>query len=87
MLLFLVEPVSETLYAPVATFVLLLAIVLAVPPLFERFKLPGLIGLIVAGVLFGSGGLGWLDAKDDTMRLFSDVGKIYLMFVAGLEID
>ncbi|NJM97986.1 MAG: universal stress protein [Phormidesmis sp. RL_2_1] len=87
MLLFLVEPASETLRAPVATFVLLLAIVLAIPPIFERFKLPGLIGLIAAGVVFGSSGLGWLDAKHDTMRLFSDIGKIYLMFVAGLEID
>lgn len=87
MFLFLVEPASEALQAPVTTFVLLLAIVLAVPPLFERFKLPGLIGLIAAGVLFGSSGLGWLDSKDDTMKLFSDIGKIYLMFVAGLEID
>ncbi|MGB3789997.1 MAG: cation:proton antiporter [Phormidesmis sp.] len=87
MFLFLVEPASEALQAPVTTFVLLLAIVLAVPPIFERFKLPGLIGLIAAGVLFGSSGLGWLDSKDDTMKLFSDIGKIYLMFVAGLEID
>ncbi len=87
MFLFLVEPVSETLRAPVATFVLLLAIVLAVPPLFERLKLPGLVGLIAAGVAFGSSGLGWLDADADTMKLLSEIGKIYLMFVAGLEID
>lgn len=87
MALFLVEPASETLQAPVATFVLLLAIVLAIPPIFERFKLPGLIGLIVAGVVFGGSGLGWLNAEDDTMKLFSEIGKIYLMFVAGLEID
>ncbi|MEM8504442.1 MAG: cation:proton antiporter [Cyanobacteria bacterium P01_D01_bin.1] len=83
----MVEPASEALQAPVTTFVLLLAIVLVVPPIFERFKLPGLIGLIAAGVLFGGSGLGWLDATDDTMKLFSDIGKIYLMFVAGLEID
>ena len=87
MFLFLVEPASEALQAPVTTFALLLAIVLAVPPVFERFKLPGLIGLIAAGVLFGSSGFGWLNAEDDTMKLFSDIGKIYLMFVAGLEID
>ena len=87
MLSFLVEPVSETLRAPVATFVLLLAIVLVTPPVFERFKLPGLVGLIAAGVVFGGSGLGWLNADSDTMKLFSEIGKIYLMFVAGLEID
>lgn len=87
MFLFLVEPVSETLRAPVATFVLLLAIVLVVPPIFERFKLPGLVGLIATGVVFGGSGLGWLDAESDTMQLLSEIGKIYLMFVAGLEID
>ncbi|MGB7087565.1 MAG: cation:proton antiporter, partial [Phormidesmis sp.] len=84
---FLVEPASETLQAPVSTFVLLLAIVLVTPPIFERFKLPGLVGLIAAGVVFGGSGLGWLNAESDTMKLFSEIGKIYLMFVAGLEID
>ena len=58
MALFLVEPAAETLQAPVATFVLLLAIVLIVPPIFERIKLPGLVGLIAAGVVFGSSGAG-----------------------------
>ncbi|MFQ4135512.1 cation:proton antiporter [Nodosilinea sp. PGN35] len=87
MFLFLVEPVSETLKEPITTFVLLLAIVLVTPPIFERFRLPGLVGLLMAGVLFGGSGLGWLSADTDTMRLFSEIGKIYLMFVAGLEID
>ncbi len=87
MVLFLIEPAAETLQAPVTTFVLLLAIVLIIPPIFERIKLPGLVGLIAAGVVFGGSGLGWLQAEADTMKLFSDIGKIYLMFVAGLEID
>ena len=87
MFLFLVEPAAETLQSPVATFVLLLAIALITPPLFERVKLPGLVGLIAAGVVFGGSGLGWLNADSDTMKLLSEIGKIYLMFVAGLEID
>ena len=87
MFLFLVEPAAETLRSPVTTFVLLLAIVLAVPPIFERLKLPGLVGLLAAGVLFGGSGLGWLKTDSETMKLFSEIGKIYLMFVAGLEID
>ena len=87
MALLLVEPMAATLQSPIATFVLLLAIALIIPPLFERLKLPGLVGLLAAGVLFGGSALGWLDPKSETMKLLSEIGKIYLMFVAGLEID
>lgn len=87
MLVFLIEPVAETLRSPIATFVLLLAIALIIPPIFERFKLPGLVGLLVAGVVFGGSGLRWFDPDADTMKLLSEIGKIYLMFAAGLEID
>lgn len=86
-MLILTEPVSQAFAAPVATFALLLAIVLITPPLFERLRLPGLVGLLVAGVVFGGSGLGWLRSDSETMKLFSEIGKIYLMFVAGLEID
>ena len=72
---------------PLLTFTLLLLVVLTLPPLFERIKLPGLVGLLFAGVVLGSNGLGLLDAQSETMKLLSDIGKIYLMFVAGLEID
>ena len=72
---------------PLLTFTLLLLVVLTLPPIFERIKLPGLVGLLFAGVVLGSNGLGLLDAKSETMKLLSDIGKIYLMFVAGLEID
>ncbi len=87
MLFFLIESVGQTLRSPIATFVLLLAIALIIPPIFERFKLPGLVGLLAAGIVFGSSGLGWLDPTADTMKLLSEIGKIYLMFAAGLEID
>lgn len=87
MVLFLMEPVTETLRSPISNFVLLLAITLIIPPIFERFKLPGLVGLLAAGILFGGSALGWLDPADDTMKLLSEIGKIYLMFAAGLEID
>ncbi len=81
------ESISETIREPIFTFALLLAIILLVPPIFEKIKLPGLVGLLVAGVIFGSSGLGLLDSKSETMILLADIGKIYLMFVAGLEID
>ena len=81
------ELISATVREPVFTFALLLGIILLVPPVFEKLRLPGLVGLLAAGVVFGSSGLGLLDSKSETMVLLADIGKIYLMFVAGLEID
>ncbi len=81
------ESFSEALKQPVTDFAILLAVILTMPPLFERLKLPGLVGLLFAGVLLGSSGLNLLNSNSETMKLLSDIGKIYLMFVAGLEID
>lgn len=81
------ESITETFKEPVVSFALLIAVILLVPPIFERLRLPGLVGLLVAGVLLGSSGLNLLKANSETMKLLSDIGKIYLMFVAGLEID
>lgn len=72
---------------PLAVFALLLALSVAVPPLVRRLRLPDLVGLLAAGVALGSHGLGWLDGESETMRLLSDVGVVYLLFIAGLEID
>ncbi|MGB5959150.1 MAG: cation:proton antiporter [Coleofasciculaceae cyanobacterium] len=81
------ESISHVLEEPIVPFAVLLVVILAVPPLFERLKLPGLVGLLAAGVLLGSNGLGVLENKSDTMKLLSDIGLVYLMFVAGLEVD
>jgi Kef-type K+ transport system membrane component KefB len=81
------EAISTAIREPIFTFALLLGIILLVPPIFEKIKLPGLVGLLVAGVIFGSSGLGLLNSKSETMTLLADIGKIYLMFMAGLEID
>ena len=72
---------------PLVSFTLLLLVILTLPPLFERIRLPGLVGLLFAGVVLGSNGLGLLDSKSESIELLADIGKIYLMFVAGLEID
>jgi Kef-type K+ transport system membrane component KefB/nucleotide-binding universal stress UspA family protein len=72
---------------PLLTFTILLLVIVTIPPLFEKIKLPGLVGLLVAGVIFGNDGLGLLDKDSESIKLLADIGKIYLMFVAGLEID
>lgn len=73
--------------SPLVSFTILLLVISAIPPIFERLRLPGLVGLLVAGVVLGEHGLGLLSAESETIDLLSDIGKIYLMFVAGLEID
>lgn len=72
---------------PLFSFTLLLLVSLTVPPIFERINLPGLVGLLFAGIVLGNNALGLLNPDSETMVLLSDIGKIYLMFVAGLEIN
>ncbi|NJK37585.1 MAG: universal stress protein [Oscillatoriales cyanobacterium RM2_1_1] len=72
---------------PLVPFTLLILVSLTIPPIFEKLRLPGLVGLLVAGVVLGPSGLQLLDKDSETLNLLGDVGKIYLMFVAGLEID
>lgn len=73
--------------SPIMAFTVLLLVTLTIPPIFERLRVPGLVGLLAAGVLLGPSVTGLLDPAGDVETLLSDVGKIYLMFVAGLEID
>lgn len=71
---------------PVLIFSLVLFIILLAPIVFRRYKIPNLIVLIVAGVIFGPNGLNIL-LRDQSMILFGTVGLLYIMFIAGLEID
>ncbi|MBM5823131.1 MAG: cation:proton antiporter [Cyanobacteria bacterium K_Offshore_surface_m2_011] len=72
---------------PLAIFALLLVLSVVVPPLVRPLRLPDLVGLLAAGVVIGPHGLAWLASGNETVRLLSDVGVIYLLFIAGLEID
>ncbi len=70
----------------VLVFALILFIILLAPLLFRRIKVPGIIGLIIAGVIIGPHGLN-LIAKNSAIDLFSTIGLLYIMFLAGLELD
>ncbi|MCF2150123.1 cation:proton antiporter [Desmonostoc muscorum LEGE 12446] len=80
-------PASLLTDSPIVAFTILLTVIFTVPPIFERLRLPGLVGLLLAGIILGENGLKLLNSESDTMKLLSDIGKLYLMFVAGLEID
>jgi len=66
--------------------VFLLAIVI-LPRQFERFGLPGMLGLILAGLLLGPSGLALTTKIGQVGHFFSEMGRVFLMFLAGLEIS
>ncbi|MEA5620556.1 cation:proton antiporter [Cronbergia sp. UHCC 0137] len=76
--------VSTPIKEPVPVFLMILGIMLIAPLLFEKIRLPGIVGLILAGVIVGPNGLGLL-ARDNTIVLLGTVGLLFLMFMAGLE--
>lgn len=77
---------SLPLRNPVIIFSLVLFIILFAPILFNKIKVPHIIGLIIAGVIVGPYGLNLL-RRDSSIVLFGTVGLLYIMFLAGLEID
>ena len=71
---------------PVQIFFIVLVIILFAPILLNKLKIPHIIGMIVAGVVIGPYGFNVLD-NDSSFAVFGQVGLLYLMFLAGLEID
>jgi Kef-type K+ transport system membrane component KefB len=71
---------------PILQFTALVTVALVMQLLFERFHLPGIVGLLVAGMLLGPGGAHVLP-HGDVMHLLGAVGLVYVMFMAGVEID
>lgn len=71
---------------PVAIFLLVLIIILFSPIIFDRLRLPRIVGLILAGVVVGPYCLNLL-AYDASFKIFGEVGILYLMFLAAVEID
>lgn len=72
--------------SPVSIFFIVLAIIVLAPVLLNRLHIPHIVGMIVAGVIVGPYGLNIL-ADDSSFIIFGQVGLLYLMFLAGLEID
>ncbi|RYY99842.1 MAG: cation:proton antiporter [Chitinophagaceae bacterium] len=77
---------SLPLTNPVVIFSLVLFIILFAPILFNKIRVPHIIGLILAGTIIGPYGLNLL-LRDSSIVLFGTVGLLYIMFTAGLEID
>lgn len=78
--------VSLPLTNPVSKFLLILVIILFAPILLNKIKIPHLLGLIIAGVVIGSHGFNLIE-RDSSIILSGTAGLLYIMFLAGLEID
>jgi Kef-type K+ transport system membrane component KefB len=52
--------------------------------LFERVRLPSVLGEILAGIALGPFALGWIDPSD-TIHSVAEIGAIFVLFSAGLE--
>jgi Kef-type K+ transport system membrane component KefB len=63
------------------------AIVLLGPLVMERCRVPGLIGLLIGGMIIGPHMLGVVPADGGIVKDLGKVGLVYLMFTAGLELD
>ncbi len=71
---------------PVLIFSLILFVILMVPILMNKLRIPGIIGLIISGAIIGPNGFNLLE-KSLFVDLFSTIGLLYIMFIAGLDLD
>jgi len=68
-------------------FLILFAVVILGPPLMQRARAPGIIGLLLGGFAIGPHGLDLIGAGNTTVPELGQLGLLYLMFVAGVELD
>jgi len=71
---------------PVIIITLVLVILLIGPVFFERIRIPSIVGLLISGAIIGPHGFN-LVSPDLEFNLLGTMGLLYLMFLAGLEID
>lgn len=81
-----IHNLSLPLEDPVLKFLVVLIIILSAPLLLNKIKVPHLLGLIIAGAVIGPNGFNVL-SRDSSIVVTGTTGLLYIMFLAGLEID
>jgi len=81
-----IEEFTLPFHNSVLSFTVILFIILVAPFLLRRIRVPGIIVLILSGIIIGPQGFN-LIARDEAVILFSTIGLLYIMFLAGLELD
>ena len=72
--------------SPTLIFCVVLMIILFAPIIMGKLRIPHIVGMVLAGILIGKYGLNILE-RDSSFELFGKVGLLYIMFLAGLEMD
>jgi len=72
---------------PIAKFALAMAIIVGIPALSRRIRIPGVVGLLLSGVVIGPHVLRLFAEHHPIMDFLAELGKLLLMFSAGMEID
>lgn len=85
-LILLVEGIKFPINDPILLFSVILFIILLAPVLLKKLRIPSIIGLIIAGVFIGPKGFNVI-SLDGRIDLFGKIGLLYIMFLAGLELD
>jgi len=74
-----IDLLQKPFHSSVLIFAVILFIILLAPILLRSLKIPGIIGLILSGLVIGPHGLGWIE-KNAAVDLFSTIGLLYIMF-------
>jgi Kef-type K+ transport system membrane component KefB len=86
MILLQVQEFSLPLTNPTLKFFIILVIILFAPLLFNKLRIPNILGLIIAGAIIGPHGFNLIH-RDSGIILSGTAGLLYIMFLAGIEID
>jgi len=70
-----------------AKFAIVMAIIACAPALARRVRIPELVGLVAFGILLGPYVLDVAPQNHPIVQFFGDLGRLLLMFGAGLEIN
>jgi Kef-type K+ transport system membrane component KefB len=82
----LFTPIHLPLTNPVNIFTLVLLTIFFIPFLTSKIRVPDIVGFIIAGVIIGPYGLNIL-SKNLAVDLFATIGLLYIMFIAGAELN
>lgn len=72
---------------PLSEFVIIMFVILLFPKLLEKVKIPSVLGLILGGILIGPIGISLVHPDHEAFHFVADVGKLMVMFFAGLEVN
>ncbi len=70
----------------VLIFTIIISMILLAPLLGSLLRMPDMVLLLLAGAALGADGFGVLE-RNEAITMLGEIGLLYIMFLAGLEID